>query len=127
MKLKIGGLSFNALVSELRRRARIEDGDQAGEVKSGEWLRDLVGTYYDYFMTIETNTLSTEDYDNLYEALTAPVESQQVTFPYGQETLSFDAYIENVQDEFLGIIASGNRWGHLSVSFKAKKPQRRPT
>ena len=125
MNLRIDGKYYSALVTELRRGARIQDSPRSGKAISCRMVRDLEGTYYDYSVTIATDALSISDYDAMYEVLTAPVESHTVEFPYGQRTLVFDACIETVYDTLLDT-AVHNHWGDLTVTFVAQRPQRRP-
>ena len=123
----IDGKHYDVGVSELTRSAAILDGEKAGRVKSGNMIRDIIGTYYNYTITIATNRLSATDYDELYEKLTAPVESHTMVFPYGQSTISFKAYIANVEDSLSNIgVGSTTEWGGLKVQFTAMKPQRTP-
>lgn len=127
MKFTVDNVQYNALVTSLNRSARIKESKLSGDVKSGRHFRDLVGTYYDYDMEIATDRLSNAEYDSLYEALTAPVESHVVILPYGRTTLQFDAYIQSVDDSYIADNGTDRLWGNLSVKFYAIKPQRRPT
>ena len=110
MKFSIDGQEFNVIVTELARAH----------------FRDIIGTYYDYEMTVGSNALSETEYDALFEILTAPVESHEVVLPYGAGTLSFRAYIEDTSDSMTADNGKTRRWGNLSVQFYAQKPQRRP-
>ena len=127
MKFTVDNVQYNALVTSLNRSARIKESKLSGDVKSGRHFRDLVGTYYDYDMEIATDRLSRAEYDSLYEALTAPVESHVVILPYGRTTLQFDAYVQSVDDSYIADNGTDRLWGNLSVKFYAIKPQRRPT
>lgn len=126
MKFSIDGREFNVFVSELSRSARIEESGYSGDVRSGEHFRDIVGTFYDYDMVVQTDSLNEEDYDDFYELLTAPTESHVIVAPYGRGTLEFEAYIENVSDRLVSKRDEMARWGELDVRFYAKRPQRRP-
>lgn len=120
----IDGASFDVGVTRIRRKARIPDGKNAGEAKRGDWIRDVYGTFYDYILTFDTAAgLSREDYDTLYSILTAPVEFHSLVVPYGQSTLSFTAGITGAEDNVV-LMDDGTVWGNLSITFKAKSPQR---
>ena len=83
MKFSIDGQEFNVIVTELARKGRVSESKLSGDVKSGAHFRDIIGTYYDYEMTVGSNALSETEYDALFEILTAPVESHEVVLPYG--------------------------------------------
>lgn len=119
-KLIIDGRTYDTTVVKLKRKGAVLDSDKSGRVKTGEMVRSIIGTYYNYDIVFHNSDLSPDDYDALYEVLTAPAESHTVTFPYGQSTLTFQAYISNVSDELETV------WKSLTVSFVAKKPERTP-
>ena len=93
---------------------------------SGEYERDLIGTYYHYTLVLTGLEPGSAGYDAMYEVLTAPVNSHKVVMPYGQSTISFQAYIQNADDALITMTDTENWWGNLSIQFMAKKPQRIP-
>lgn len=120
----IDGTSFDVGVEYIKRQARIEDGPNAGNSKRGDWIRDVYGTFYDYILAFDTSSgLSKEDYDTMYGILTAPVEFHTLVVPYGQSTLSFEAGITGAEDNVI-LMDDGTVWGNLSITFRAKSPQR---
>lgn len=123
----IDGVGYPGVgVESLTRSALIKDGQNAGELMSGEYERDLVGTYYHYTLVLSGMEPGSTDYDAMYEVLTAPVNSHQVVMPYGQGTLSFQAYIQNAGDALIAMTDTENWWGNLTIQFMAKRPQRVP-
>lgn len=113
-------------VVSLKRSFAVLDGENAGRTMDGAMQRDIIGTYYNYSMEIDPEDSDPDEYDELYEAISAPVNSHEVTFPYGRKTLSFRAYVANGDDELFDA-SDGNRWDNLSINFIAMKPQRRPS
>ena len=123
----IDGVGYPGVgVESLTRSALIKDGQNAGELMSGEYERVLVGTYYHYTLVLSGMEPGSTDYDAMYEVLTAPVNSHQVVMPYGQGTLSFQAYIQNAGDALIAMTDTENWWGNLTIQFMAKRPQRIP-
>lgn len=123
----IDGTSFDVGVEYIKRQARIEDGPNVGNSKRGDWIRDVYGTFYDYILAFDTSSgLSREDYDTMYGILTAPVEFHTLVVPYGQSTLSFEAGITGAEDNVI-LMDDGTVWGNLSITFRAKSPQRLAT
>ena len=122
--ITIDGATFDVGVASIKRRARIEDGPNKGTSKRGDWIRDVYGTYYDYILTFDTSAgLTRADYDTLYNVITAPVEFHTLVVPYGQSTLSFYAGITGAEDNVI-LMDNGTVWGNLSITFRAKAPQR---
>lgn len=122
---KIDGKFYNVFVPEggIKRTANILDGDKAGRLQNGEMQRDIVGTFCTYEMQIDTMSLSKSEYDDLFEELSAPVDFHSITMPYGQSTVTFNAYCTSVSDT-LDNMQNGNEWGDLTVSFISMGPNR---
>lgn len=122
----IDGVGYNVFVPSggIKRSGKVLDGDKAGRMQSGRMERDIIGTYYNYAMTVDTAGLSSADYDAMYQVITAPVDYHNIVVPYGQGTLSFRAYIANVDDELIVIDNGRNVWGKLAFNFVAMSPER---
>lgn len=126
---KLDGRNYDVIVKldgGVAREADIADGPLAGRTMAYRMQRDLAGTFYNYTMKFDATRLSATEYDALYEELTAPVESHQVTVPYGQGIMVYEAYISKVTDALKDCIGGVNRWGDLTVTFTAMEPQRYP-
>ena len=115
------------LVTGLKRKFSILDGENAGRVKTGDMQRDIIGTYYNYTIDLDTAEASIAEYDSLYEVLSAPEDKHSITVPYGQGRATFDAYITSGEDELFSMDGTRNRWGELSINFIAMSPKRRPS
>ena len=124
----LDGVTYNLRVTyeTLRRSFRIADGDNAGNMLSGYYQRDVIGTYYDYEMTVEADPNDPATYDNFYEAITAPVDSHEITLPYGQGTITFHAMVTEGEDYYRGTVGRKKRWGSLRVLFTAIEVKREP-
>lgn len=115
----------NIHVVSLKRSFQVLDGENAGRVMTGEMDRDIIGTYYNYSCEIDASSADRDEYDDFYEAISAPVDSHSITVPFAQETITFDAYVTNGDDELLSMF-DDNEWSGLSFNFIAMAPQRRP-
>lgn len=121
----IDGVAYRVHVPSggLKRSFEVLDGENAGRLISGDLNRDVIGTFYNYELSIEPDTQNVEEYDRLFEVLSAPQDFHTVTFPYGQSTLTFLAYVTSGQDTLTDMIEN-NDWTGLTVHFIAKAPQR---
>lgn len=123
----IDGQYFNILIPEggIKRSFAVTDTDKAGRVLTGAMQRDIIGTFYNYTIQFETRNLSPDEYDDLYRILSAPVDSHNITVPYGQTVLNFNAYVTGGEDTLNRIRKNTNDWSGLSINFIAMEPQRR--
>lgn len=125
--LEIDGIEYGAIVTALTRSFEVADGENAGRTLDGNMHRDLIGTYYNYSVTVMTDRMTQAKYNQLYEVISSPTESHDIVVAYGNETLTFKAYITQGTDDLLRQYSETNRyWGNLSFNFIAMKPQRRP-
>ena len=124
----IDGRNYNLTIPEggIVRKFEIVDTDKAGRLITGQMQRDIIGTYYNYTIEFKANKATRESYDKFYDAISAPVDSHDLTVPYAQEMLTFKAYITNGQDSLTRIDKDGNKWDGLSLNFIAMAPKRRP-
>lgn len=125
---KVDGIEFTkAIVDKPKRSFQILDGENAGrQILTAKMERDVLGTFYNYSMNIDSRFMSKEEYDQLYYLLSAPVDSHTIEVPFGQETLVYEAYVTNGTDELTSIRKKVNNWANLSINFIAMEPQRRP-
>lgn len=126
MILTIDDVQYNVLVPAggVKRSFRIPDGENAGNVLSGRVVRDVVGTFYDYEIEIYPKSGHYADYDNLYEVLSAPVDSHTAVLPYGQGMATFEMYITSGQDSLDRKNDKESYWTGLAVQFTAMEPKR---
>lgn len=125
--ITLDGVTYSTLhVVSLKRNFTVLDGENAGRVTTGQMVRDVVGTYYNYSVEIDPDAASRADYDAFYEAISAPVDSHTLVVPYAQTTLTFEAYVTQGSDELVLMEDAANRWENLSFNFIAMAPQRMP-
>ena len=126
--IKIDGVTYDGIrVLSVKRSFSVTDGENAGRLAtSGRMVRDIIGTFYNYEFTVDPKSASPENYDAFYQAITAPVDDHEVVVPYGQGSLTFDAYITTGDDELVLISDDANRWKNLSFNVIAMAPQRTP-
>ena len=110
----------------MERAFELRSGDNEGYMLSGRHERDLLGTGYSYQFSVEPDPRHPEDYDAFYEAISAPVDRHEITMPYGQSTITFQAEVESGQDVWQGRMAGVSRWTGLAVNFKPIGLQRTP-
>lgn len=121
------GITYRVTVvyGSLHRAFTNTDGDNAGTAITGKYISDSLGTGYRYTMDVEPDYAHPADYDAFYDAVSAPVASHRVSFPYGQDTLEFDARIHEGEDAYNGKLAGFNRWTGLRLEFTPLSLQRR--
>lgn len=124
--ITIDGIEYNIRIKyeTLRRAFEINEGPNSGTAINGKMIRDIIGTRYSYQIDVEPDPADPDEYDAFYELISSPTPYHEVSFPYGQETITFNAAIESGTDTYFGVIGCQRRWKGLSIVFKALAPQR---
>lgn len=126
MKLiKINGVAYEVYDTKITRSFQVLDGENVGRLMNGKMERDVIGTYYNY--TWELSPKDYDQYDELYELLSAPVDSYMIEVPYGRnQRRTFEAYVTSGQDELIHAENGEYYWEGLSINFVAMNPARVP-
>lgn len=120
-------------VEELKRSFSVLDGKNTTRVLTGDMRRDIIGTYYNYSMSLvaDAEEGSMAQYDAVYEVLSSPDECHTIKVPYAQGYKVFRAYVTSGEDNMVyrELGADGptrTKWEGLSVNFIAMSPERTP-
>lgn len=132
--LQIDGVSYPLIhVEELKRSFSVLDGKNTTRVLTGDMRRDIIGTYYNYTMSLvaDDSEGSMAQYDAVYEILSAPDECHTIKVPYAQGYKEYKAYVTSGEDNmtYRELDESGpvrTKWEGLSVNFIAMSPERKP-
>ena len=124
----LDGRAYNVRVMSLTRSFEVLDGENTGRtISDGAMFRDIIGTYYNYEMEIDSSKLSPADYDNLWESLSAPVDCHTVSFPYGRAgMLTQQMYVSSGIDQLKRIEDGVNFWAGLKIKYIAMQARRVP-
>lgn len=119
--LIIDGVEYPVGILELKRKGDILD-KTANRTEDGDLHREVIGTYYNYTMTIRPGN-DTEMYNRLFDVLTEPVPYHEVQLP--NETAPVKMYFGSVQDEIKVIAEDGTVfYKNLTCNLVCKQPRR---
>lgn len=114
------GVVYNSLEQSFQ----LLQGQNAGKMLAGNKELDLIGTEYSYKLKVEPDPANLADYDDFWEAISAPVDSHTVSLPSNQGTMDFEAVVYSGTRVFDGVIAGWQRWSGLEITFTPIEPQR---
>lgn len=119
----LDGFAYNVRVTKLTRKFSVLDTDKTGRTQNGEMYRDIIGTFYNYSMTVEQRGDDATAMDEFWEAISKPKTSHVCVFPYGQETLTQKMYITSGEQDVVAVGQNGTEWGEMSLNFIAMSPK----
>ena len=122
--ITIDGTQYNVGVHDLKRKATIIEGPNAGFSLNHTKILDVIGTLTEYSCTIDVSGMGVADYDALYQALTDPATMPHtVIMPDGQTVRVSQYYGLDISDALICEI-DNKRWGSLAVTFTEMTPGR---
>lgn len=119
----LDGKAYNVRVSKLTRKFSVLDSGKTGRTQNGTMYRDVIGTFYNFSMTVEQCGDDYESMDALWEVISQPMKSHVCVFPYNQETLSQEMYITGGEQDLRYKTEKWSCWGEVTLSFVAMKPK----
>ena len=124
----VDGNSYDVMVTKLTRSFSILDSEKTGRTADGEMFRDVIGTFYNYKMTIQARSsgAGSGSLEELWELLSSPTVSHVCTFPYGQTTMTQRMYITSGEQAVNRVENGSTHWGSIELSFVAMSPRRLP-
>lgn len=122
----LDGVRYNVAVSSLKRTFAVLDSGKSGRTQDGEMYRDVIGTYYNYEMTIRRRGTDAAALDALWTAVSQPTVAHVCTFPYGQGNLTQRMYCTSGEQSLRLLGTQGADWGELTVRFIAMSPRVTP-
>lgn len=124
----VDGIEYKVNVIKPSRELSFEitEGKNTGMSLAFREIRDIGGTKYNYTMRVEPLRDFPEDFDALFWALSAPVDSHRVVMPFAQTTLEFDAAIRSGHIIDGDVSGGFRRWYGMEITFEAIEPQRKP-
>ncbi len=118
------GIAYNVNVTSLKRKFSVMDTDKSGRTQNGEMYRDIVGTFFNYSMTIQERTGDAAALDAFWEAICDPTKASHIcVFPYNQNTLTQRMYVTSGEQDLKLMEKDKNHWGEITVDFIAMGPE----
>lgn len=123
--IKVDGVYYDIPMVSLKRNADFLD-KFAERNEEGDLLRELIGVYYNYTLTVGTSSdFGETDYEAFWDKMTEPVEFHEISIPTKDGYYTFIGYISSVSDEYKKILDSEAEFTGFTCKFTAKSPARR--
>lgn len=120
------GIAYNVSVTALTRKFSIMDTDKSGRTQDGQMYRDVIGTFYNYTMTVAQQGSDADALEAFWDAISSPEVSHICVFPYGQRTLTQRMYVTGGEQALKRMENEKNHWGEVTVNFIAMGPEVTP-
>lgn len=130
--VKINGVSFDVgvAISDYEESFSVLDGENAGRVKTGRMVRDVIGTYIGHKVTFfnKGGSVGNAAFDALWDALKQHSVEDSVLLEAvdGQTQISYEAYYTSGSRKIKRVVDGVNYWDDLQVNFVPMEAQITP-
>ena len=119
----LNGKTFNVHVMSLKRSFEVKESVSATIVQSGNIYREVLGTYYNYSLTVREKDGDRAAFDAFWEEISKPAESHVCVFPYNQGTITQRMYVKSGSQDIGRLYADGAQWRDITIQFTAQAPK----
>lgn len=120
------GVEYNVHVISLKRLFEIKESISAKTTQSGGIYRAILGTYYNYQITVQEKDGDRESLDAFWDAISRPDTYHECVFPYNQSTIRQNMYVKSGNQEIRKLSKDGTSWRDITVQFFAQEPKVKP-
>lgn len=111
----------------IEREAEISASDISGLMLDRSYFNDVLGTYMSYTVRIAVPLDMRDEYTQIYEALTNPVDGHLFVMPYNNSTIEITARVSNVSDVYVRLAGGQVYWKGIEFTCVANHPTKAMT
>ncbi len=119
----VDGLSWD-IPCTIERVAEVTASEISGMLLNKQYFNDIIGTYMKYDISIAIPVGMEDDYADLYEVLTEPVDAHAFVLPYNQSTISITGRVQTISDSYYGTENGTQIWRGTKFSIIANHPSK---
>lgn len=108
----------------VERESEMTPSEISGMMLDRSYFNDVLGTYMAYDIKVEVPLGKDDEFSQLYDVLTEPVDGHQFVVPYSGGMINVTGRVENIRDVFTRMRDGSHRWSGISFQIKANHPTR---
>lgn len=109
---------------DIERGADIKASEISGMLLDGSYFNDVLGTYLSYSVKLVVPLNRRDDFAEVYEKITEPVDGHVCVFPYNGDSITVTGRISNVKDVWVRLAGGANYWKGISFTVTANHPSK---
>lgn len=122
----IDGITWD-VPCDIEREAAITASDISGLMLDKSYFNDVLGTYMSYTVKIAVPLDMRDEYAQIYEALTNPVDGHLFVMPYNGSTIEITARVTEVSDVYVRLAGGQVYWKGIQFTCVANYPTKAMT
>lgn len=108
----------------VERESEMTSSEISGMLLDRTYFNDVLGTYMRYDIKVEVPLGMEEEFSQLYDVLTEPVDGHEFVLPYAGGVITVTGRVESVSDILIRMRDGSNRWRGISFQVVANHPTR---
>lgn len=108
----------------IQRVSEITPSEISGMMLDGSYFNDVLGTYLSYTVSLAVPLNMRDDYNQIYEVLTNPVDGHAFVLPYNSGTISITGRVGNVSDVYVRMANGGIYWKGIQFEVTSNAPSK---
>jgi len=122
----IDGLTWD-IPCKIERTAEMTASEISGLMLDKSYFNDVLGTYMSYTISIAVPINMRDQYAEIYEAITNPLDGHTFVLPYNNDTITITARVTSISDVYVRLPGGGNYWKGISFKVVANHPSKANT
>ena len=122
----IDGLTWD-VPCKIERTAEMTASDISGLMLDKSYFNDVLGTYMSYTVSMAVPLDMRDEYAQIYETITNPVDGHTLVIPYNNGTIEITARITNISDVYVRLAGGQNYWKGIRFTAIANHPSKANT
>lgn len=112
---------------KIERTAEITPSEISGLMLDKSYFNDVLGTYMSYTISMAVPLNMREEYAQIYEAITNPVDGHTLVLPYNNGMIEITARIASISDVYVRLPGGQNYWKGIQFTAIANYPTKAMT
>lgn len=117
----VDGVAWN-IPCDIERTAEISASEISGLMLDKSYFNDVLGTYMKYTVTLAVPVNMLDQYAEIYEVISKPVDGHIFVLPYNDSTVMLQARVESISDVYVRLPGGGVHWKGIRFSIIANYP-----
>ena len=122
----IDGLTWD-IPCQIERTAEITPSEISGLMLDKSYFNDVLGTYMSYTISIAVPINMRNQYAQIYEQITKPVDGHVFVLPYNNSTITVTARVASISDVYVRLGGGEPYWKGITFTLIANYPSKTMT
>lgn len=107
---------------DIERVVEVKPSEISGMLLDKSYFNDVIGTYLQMTIRIAVPLNYTDEYNEIHDILTNPVDGHSFVLPYGAGSLTVTARVDSVKDTYVRLPNGARYWKGIQFTITSNAP-----